>query len=214
MWEMIPKELDETDMKIIHALRKNGRISMTELGKEVFMTSQAVKNRIARLQDLGVVERRHGDTLITHQRHNTIIQERFDGFRHFLAVRLQCGVLQVAPACLPHVVNVRQYVPFAERGTGVNFHAILFLGRRYAAHQTFPAVFCSENGCILILHHNERNIASAITRIVGLTIQIPQISVRVAGDLNNTRVLHGVRVLAVCLPLRLPEFAALILFIY
>lgn len=57
MWEMIPKELDETDMKIIHALRKNGRISMTELGKEVFMTSQAVKNRIARLQDLGVVER-------------------------------------------------------------------------------------------------------------------------------------------------------------
>ena len=50
MWEMIPKELDETDMKIIHALRKNGRISMTELGKEVFMTSQAVKNRIARLQ--------------------------------------------------------------------------------------------------------------------------------------------------------------------
>ena len=30
---------------------------MTELGKEVFMTSQAVKNRIARLQDLGVVER-------------------------------------------------------------------------------------------------------------------------------------------------------------
>lgn len=59
MWEMIPKELDETDMKIIHALRKNGRISMTELGKEVFMTSQAVKNRIARLQDLGVVE--HGE---------------------------------------------------------------------------------------------------------------------------------------------------------
>ena len=59
MWEMIPKELDETDMKIIHALRKNGRISMTELGKEVFMTSQAVKNRIARLQDLGVVERLH-----------------------------------------------------------------------------------------------------------------------------------------------------------
>ena len=57
MWEMIPKELDETDMNIFHALRKNGRISMTELGKEVFMTSQAVKNRIARLQDLGVVER-------------------------------------------------------------------------------------------------------------------------------------------------------------
>ena len=58
MWEMIPKELDETDMKIIHALRKNGRISMTELGKEVFMTSQAVKNRIAGLGRRGAL---HGE---------------------------------------------------------------------------------------------------------------------------------------------------------
>ena len=61
---------------------------------------------------------------------------------------------------------------------------------------------------------DERDIARAVTRIVGLTIQIPQISVRVAGDLNNTCVLHGVCVFAVSLPLRLPEFAALILFIY
>ena len=160
-----------------------------------------------------VVERRHGDTLITHQRHNTIIQERFEGFRHFLAVRLQCGVLQVAPACLPHVVNVRQYIPFAERGTGVNFHAILFLGWRYAAHQTFPAVFCSENGCILILHHNERNIASAITRIVGLTIQIPQIRFRVTGNLHHACVLHGVCVFAVSLPLRLPKLRTLVFFV-
>ena len=161
-----------------------------------------------------IIKRRHGDIFFTHQRHNAVIQERFQCFRHFLAVRLQYGMLQVTSACLPHVVNVRQYIPFAKRGTGVNFHAILFLGWRYAAHQTFPAVFCSENGCILILHHDERDIACAIIRIVGLTIQVPQISVRVAGDLNNTRVLHGVCVFAVSLPLRLPEFAALILFIY
>lgn len=54
---MIPKELDDTDRKIINELKKNSRISMTELGKKVFMTGQAAKNRLERLQDLGVVER-------------------------------------------------------------------------------------------------------------------------------------------------------------
>ena len=54
---MIPKELDETDIKIINALKKNGRISMTDLGRQVYLTSQAVKNRLERLQDLGIVER-------------------------------------------------------------------------------------------------------------------------------------------------------------
>ena len=162
---------------------------------------------------VGVIDGGQGDTFLAYQRYNGVIQERFQCFRHFLAVRLQCGVLQVAPACLPHVVNVRQYIPFAERGTGVNFHAILFLGRRYAAHQTFPTVFCTENGCTLILHHDERDIACAITRIVGLTIQVPQIRFRVAGDLNDARVLHSVCVFSVGLSLRLPEFRALIFLI-
>lgn len=54
---MLTKTLDETDKKIINELKKNSRISMTELGKKVFLTGQAVKNRIERLQDLGVVER-------------------------------------------------------------------------------------------------------------------------------------------------------------
>ena len=54
---MIPKSLDDTDIKIISELRKNGRISMTELGKRVYLTSQAAKNRLERLQDLGIVQR-------------------------------------------------------------------------------------------------------------------------------------------------------------
>lgn len=53
---MFTKTLDETDKKIINELKKNSRISMTELGKKVFLTGQAAKNRIERLQDLGVVE--------------------------------------------------------------------------------------------------------------------------------------------------------------
>lgn len=50
-------KLDETDIKIINALRDNSRISMTLLGKQVFLTSQAVKNRVERLQDMGIVKR-------------------------------------------------------------------------------------------------------------------------------------------------------------
>ena len=62
-----------------------------------------------------VVERRHGDTLITHQRHNAIIQKRFQCFRHFLAVRLQCCVLQVTSGRLPHVIHVGQRVALSKR---------------------------------------------------------------------------------------------------
>lgn len=54
---MRPKSLDDTDMKIISELKRNGRISMTELGKKVYLTSQAAKNRLERLQDLGIVQR-------------------------------------------------------------------------------------------------------------------------------------------------------------
>lgn len=50
---MIPKELDDTDRKIIKELKKNSRISMTELGKKVFMTGQAAKNRLERLRIWG-----------------------------------------------------------------------------------------------------------------------------------------------------------------
>jgi len=49
------KKIDEIDHKILSILHKNARISMTELGKQVYLTSQAVKNRLERLTDLGVV---------------------------------------------------------------------------------------------------------------------------------------------------------------
>ena len=78
---------------------------------------------------------------------------------------------------------------------------------------TFPTVFRSENGRALILYHDERDIARAITRIVGLTIQIPQVGVRITGNLDDTCVLHGVCIFPVGLPLCLPEFAALVLLI-
>ena len=49
------KKLDKTDHEILSILHKEARISMTELGKRVHLTSQAVRNRLDRLTDLGVV---------------------------------------------------------------------------------------------------------------------------------------------------------------
>ena len=49
------KKIDKTDHEILSILHKEARISMTELGKRVHLTSQAVKNRLDRLTGLGVV---------------------------------------------------------------------------------------------------------------------------------------------------------------
>ena len=64
---------------------------------------------------VGVIDGWQGDTFLAYQRYNGVIQKRFQCFRHFLAVWLQYGMLQVTSGRLPHVVNVRQYIPFAER---------------------------------------------------------------------------------------------------
>lgn len=50
------KNIDETDRAILEVLRRDARISMTEMGKRVHLTSQAVKTRLERLQELGVVQ--------------------------------------------------------------------------------------------------------------------------------------------------------------
>lgn len=49
------KSIDEIDKKIIACLRDNARITMKELGEKVFLTGQAVKNRVERLEDLGIL---------------------------------------------------------------------------------------------------------------------------------------------------------------
>ena len=60
---------------------------------------------------------------------------------------------------------------------------------------------------------DERDIARAVAGIVGLAVQIAQICFRVAGNLHYARVLHGVCVFAVSLPLRLPKLRTLVFFV-
>ncbi|OXT16123.1 transcriptional regulator [Bacillus sp. OG2] len=48
--------LDGTDKHIIEELSKNSRIKMKELGEKVHLTGQAASARVAKLEDLGVIE--------------------------------------------------------------------------------------------------------------------------------------------------------------
>ena len=50
-------EIDEIDEKIIHSLNKNGRISYTDLAKDIGLSRVAVQSRINALIDHGVIER-------------------------------------------------------------------------------------------------------------------------------------------------------------
>ena len=48
--------LDATDRRIIELLRANARMQWQEIGDQVHLTGQAVRNRIDRLERLGVLE--------------------------------------------------------------------------------------------------------------------------------------------------------------
>ncbi len=47
---------DETDLEIIQILKNNSRTQLQEIGNIVHLTGQAVRNRITRLEKLGVIE--------------------------------------------------------------------------------------------------------------------------------------------------------------
>jgi Lrp/AsnC family leucine-responsive transcriptional regulator len=48
-------DLDETDRRLVDGLRANARVTLTELATEVNLSSPAVKRRIDRLEERGVI---------------------------------------------------------------------------------------------------------------------------------------------------------------
>lgn len=48
--------VDEVDQRILMELRRNGRITLTELGKKVNLTPASVKNRLEKLMSIGAVK--------------------------------------------------------------------------------------------------------------------------------------------------------------
>jgi len=49
------KKIDETDMKILEILKKNGRASYSEIAQEVHLSRVAVRDRILQMVDNGVI---------------------------------------------------------------------------------------------------------------------------------------------------------------
>ncbi len=47
--------MDNTDLKIIDILQKDGRISMKDLGKDVSLSPPAVAERVKRLEETGII---------------------------------------------------------------------------------------------------------------------------------------------------------------
>ncbi|MEH6978424.1 Lrp/AsnC family transcriptional regulator, partial [Bacillus pseudomycoides] len=47
--------MDHIDRKILHILQEDGRISMTELGKMVNLSTPAVKERVKKLEDKNII---------------------------------------------------------------------------------------------------------------------------------------------------------------
>ncbi len=50
-------EIDETDIQIIEILKKNSRISFTDIAKMLGISEAAVRKRITKLQNQGVIKR-------------------------------------------------------------------------------------------------------------------------------------------------------------
>lgn len=48
--------LDSTDIQILDELSKNSRITMKELGEKVHLSGPATSARVAKLEDVGVIE--------------------------------------------------------------------------------------------------------------------------------------------------------------
>lgn len=97
------KNVDEIDRQILEILLRNARIPLTELGKRVHMTSQAVKNRLERLNDLGIV-----------QQYTVNVNCPVYGFKIHAIIRLnldshkQGQLVEYIHACSYHIIHFYQ----------------------------------------------------------------------------------------------------------
>ena len=55
------QQLDATNRRLIEALQEDARLSLAELGRRVGLTAPAVGERLARLEQTGVIRGYHAD---------------------------------------------------------------------------------------------------------------------------------------------------------
>ncbi len=57
-------KVDELNRRILKCLQKNARVTFTEVGREVGLTSPAVAERVKKMEDLGIIV--GYDTVVSH----------------------------------------------------------------------------------------------------------------------------------------------------
>ena len=60
-WQMYINGLDEIDNKILGLLIENARLTYSEIGERVGLSRVAVKNRVAALEEQGIIQGYHAD---------------------------------------------------------------------------------------------------------------------------------------------------------
>jgi Lrp/AsnC family leucine-responsive transcriptional regulator len=58
------RHLDETDWQLLHELQQNARLSFSELGQRVGLSSPAVAERIRKMEDAGIIKGYHAEVNI------------------------------------------------------------------------------------------------------------------------------------------------------
>jgi Lrp/AsnC family leucine-responsive transcriptional regulator len=58
------RHLDETDWQLLHELQQNARLSFSELGLRVGLSSPAVAERIRKMEDAGIIKGYHAEVNI------------------------------------------------------------------------------------------------------------------------------------------------------
>jgi Lrp/AsnC family transcriptional regulator, leucine-responsive regulatory protein len=58
---LLDKQLDNTNRRLLEALQGDARLSLAELGRRVGLTAPAVAERLARLEETGVIRGYHAD---------------------------------------------------------------------------------------------------------------------------------------------------------
>lgn len=79
------QQLDATNRQLIAALQEDARVSLAELGRRVGLTAPAVGERLARLEEAGVIRGYHAD-----------IDPRALGYELSAILRIRPGALMIA----------------------------------------------------------------------------------------------------------------------
>ncbi len=136
--------LDEIDWQILQELTKDGRLSLSELGRRVHLSQPAVAERVRRLEESGVIRGYHAEvnavqiglpiTAFIRLTSTPAQSERFMTFVHNLPEIIECYritgndcfVLKVVVSSMPHLETlINQLTPYGTPSTSIVLSSVL-----------------------------------------------------------------------------------------